>query len=293
MTEPFKFVKQAQTVKNTWGKHCNKLVFFSTKDDHTLPAIKVDGVPSGRANLWGITQGAFKYIWEYFRDEADWFLKADDDTFVIVENLRMLLQSYNASDPIYFGRRFQIADVAQGYMSGGAGYVLSREAVRRFAEAKPSSDCKKDTIEGVEDVLLGQCMQVLGVKAGDSRDSLGRERFFSLDPSYHSLPETYPRPALPQWYSVYKYYPETEVRVKLSLEFCDVIVQSPSRRRHKLPLKPLVFGNKHGIFSCNLSENFKKNPDFGWDFGKQTKKHPFSATSTANNVTSARNFVLL
>lgn len=40
---------------------------------------------------------------------------------------------YNASTPIYFGRRFK-PYVKQGYMSGGAGYVLSREALRRLIE---------------------------------------------------------------------------------------------------------------------------------------------------------------
>ena len=31
---------------------------------------------------------AFQYVWEHHRDEADWFMKADDDTFVVMENLK-------------------------------------------------------------------------------------------------------------------------------------------------------------------------------------------------------------
>ena len=64
------------------------------------------------------------------QDEADWFLKADDDTYTIVENLRFLLEDKNSSAPVYFGHKFK-PYVDQGYFSGGAGYVLSKEALVR------------------------------------------------------------------------------------------------------------------------------------------------------------------
>ena len=72
-------------------------------------------------------------MYEHYKNEADWFLKADDDTYTVVENLRYMLQPYNATTPIYFGCKFK-PYVSQGYMSGGAGYVLSKEALRRFVK---------------------------------------------------------------------------------------------------------------------------------------------------------------
>ena len=93
-----------------------------------------------------------------FRDQADWFMKADDDTYVIVENLRYLLASYNNSQPIYFGCKFK-PYVRQGYMSGGAGYVLSREALNRFVNValadNESKICRTKDHEGAEDVEIG------------------------------------------------------------------------------------------------------------------------------------------
>ena len=107
-------------------------MLFPFVSDPNLPAINVN-VTEGRNNLWSKTKRAFAYMYEHHKDEADWFLKADDDTYTVVENLRYMLQPYDASKPIYFGCKFK-PYVSQGYMSGGAGYVLSKEALRRFVK---------------------------------------------------------------------------------------------------------------------------------------------------------------
>ncbi|XP_054157710.1 glycoprotein-N-acetylgalactosamine 3-beta-galactosyltransferase 1-like isoform X2 [Oppia nitens] len=187
MTNPTNHEKKAKHVKATWGQRCNVLLFMSSQYDESLPTVKLD-----------------------VTEEADWFLKADDDTYVVVENLRYFLSSHNSSNAIYFGCKFK-PYVKQGYMSGGAGYVLSREALKRFVEKGMSpghpKKCKESKEGGAEDVDMGQCLESLDVTAGDSRDSLGRGRFFPFVPEHHVIPGHVDKSF---WYWQYIYYPSQE-----------------------------------------------------------------------------------
>ncbi|XP_072394483.1 glycoprotein-N-acetylgalactosamine 3-beta-galactosyltransferase 1-like [Diabrotica undecimpunctata] len=202
MTGPKNHEKRAKHVKNTWGKRCNVLLFMSSKEDNSLPSVALP-VKEGRDNLWLKTKEAFKYVYKHYYDSADWFLKADDDTYVILENLRYMLLPNKPSEPIYFGCRFK-PFVKQGYMSGGAGYVLSKEALKRFIEVglTNSTGCSHAN-GGSEDVEMGKCMEAVNVKAGDSRDSLGRGRFFPFVPEHHLIPGHVSRSF---WYWDYIYY---------------------------------------------------------------------------------------
>nr|XP_055068928.1 glycoprotein-N-acetylgalactosamine 3-beta-galactosyltransferase 1-B [Misgurnus anguillicaudatus] len=202
MTGPSNLEKKARHVKATWTRHCNIVVFVSSVDDPDFPTVGVN-TKEGRDQLYWKTINAFHYVMEKYGDEADWFLKADDDTYVIVDNLRWILANYSPEDPIYFGRRFK-PYLKQGYMSGGAGYVLSKEALRRFVEGFRTKVCVHTS--SVEDLALGQCMEKMGVVAGDSRDTIERETFHPFVPDSHlvgSFPKSF-------WYWNYCYYPVVE-----------------------------------------------------------------------------------
>ncbi|XP_013864569.1 glycoprotein-N-acetylgalactosamine 3-beta-galactosyltransferase 1-B [Austrofundulus limnaeus] len=202
MTGPNNLEKKARHVKHTWSRHCNVVVFMSSVDDPDFPTVGL-GTKEGRDQLYWKTIRAFHYAYEHHAEEADWFLKADDDTYVIVDNLRWVLANHTPDEPIYFGRRFK-PYTKQGYMSGGAGYVLSREALRRFVDGFKTKVCTHTT--SVEDLAMGQCMEKVGVLAGDSRDTSHRETFHPFIPEQH-LTAKFPKSF---WYWSYCYYPISE-----------------------------------------------------------------------------------
>ncbi|BFY98659.1 hypothetical protein BsWGS_01698 [Bradybaena similaris] len=202
LTRPGTIATKAIHVKATWGKRCNVLLFMSSKPSAELAVIALN-VSEGRENLWTKTKAAFEYIHDHHLNEADWFLKADDDAYIVVENLRFFLKDYSPEKPVFFGRKF-IAPGRKTYMSGGGGYVLSRAAVSRAVKQGfvDSKLCKVGSGSG-EDVEMGRCLFNLGVTAGDSRDELGRERFHPFDPQMHLIPGQLLKNI---WYNEYSYY---------------------------------------------------------------------------------------
>ena len=133
MTSPKTLMSRALHVRNTWGSRCDRTLYMSSQENRTFPAVGLH-VPEGRDALWDKTRAAFKYIYDHnLTHSYDWFLKADDDTYVIVKNLKYFLRDKNASDLVYYGHHFK-PYVRNGYMSGGAGYVLSKTALEKFVE---------------------------------------------------------------------------------------------------------------------------------------------------------------
>ena len=62
----------------------------------------------------------------------------------------------------------------QVYMAGGAGYVLSKQAVKEFTERNKEENMCKSGEDGPEDVEMSRCLQRLGASFIDTRDVDGR-----------------------------------------------------------------------------------------------------------------------
>lgn len=128
-------------------------------------------------------------------------MKADDDTYVIVDNLRWILSNYDPEQPIYFGRRYKSFE-DRGCMSGGACYIMSKKALRRVLSGVKQIGCKHFT--SFEDVVLVQCLQAINVKPCDSRDTTGKETFHPFLPENHLIPGLHSKSF---WFHKSNYYP--------------------------------------------------------------------------------------
>lgn len=172
---------KARAVNLTWAPRFDKYLFISetTNGSKGLPIAPLANLTSDRWHLTQKSTSALLYTYEQFYNDFDWFMKADDDTYVFVDNLRAFLKTKNTSDPVTFGYNFRII-VPNGYHSGGGGYVLSKESLRRFYEAHHDnkSNCAKNG--GSEDVEIASCLRKKGVRMGRSTDRYNRERFHAL-----------------------------------------------------------------------------------------------------------------
>ena len=63
-------------------------------------------------------------MYDNFTDKFDWYLKADDDSYIIMENMKHILKQLNPSQPVYIGGR-SMTLLKNGYNGGGAGQFTS------------------------------------------------------------------------------------------------------------------------------------------------------------------------
>ncbi|KAF8383888.1 hypothetical protein PRIPAC_73030, partial [Pristionchus pacificus] len=175
---------RALAVNETWLKRCDHGVFFTNKPfekEQRIPYRTVfSGIPDSYENLFYKSRYAFYYLSEIMRADFDWFVKADDDTFIIVDNLRKYLRTLDPSQPYYVGYRMK-PYLENGYNGGGAGYVLSRKAVELFARHAYDNEtiCPDDPYE---DVGIGRCLANLGIVPHKTVNEHGQQRFNTYHP---------------------------------------------------------------------------------------------------------------
>ena len=124
----------------------------------------------------------------YYSNDTDWFLKADDDVYILFNNLLSYLCRYNSSSPVYLGNTIfpgTMRNLPKGYNSGGAGYLLSNGAATKVVDEgikKFPNSCRTKNAGATEDLDMGVCLQKLNIFPEDTRDSLKQLTFHSQNP---------------------------------------------------------------------------------------------------------------
>ncbi|CAG9800631.1 unnamed protein product [Chironomus riparius] len=187
---------------NTWGKKCNKLILLSTKNDSSIPEIIALNHDNGRKNLWKKTRLALEYVYKNHFNDADWFLRADDDNYIQMENLRYKLYQYHPQTSLYIGSRFAIHkdDISEGYMAGG-GNVLSKKALKKFATFISRNETLCNAKQEAGDVMVGRCIQNFAIFV-DARDSQNQKQIFPAGVIEHMK---HKEPDMKYWYFRYLY----------------------------------------------------------------------------------------
>ena len=126
LTTPENYITKAVHVKATWGRRCNTLLFISSSEgglitEYLVPEVvsdlevrEVTGV-YGRENLWSKVKLGLTITWKDYAGLFDFLVKADDDTFIIVDNLKQLLKTKSSEEPLILGHYQE--DRGVGYMS--------------------------------------------------------------------------------------------------------------------------------------------------------------------------------
>eukprot|EP01041_Mallomonas_annulata_P002856 gene2856-5616_t len=192
LSEPYHHA--IKIIRETWGKHCDGFLAVSNMTDTSISTLSVgpdkEGWKESYDDMWLKSQIIWKLIATTLLPYYDYFLLGGDDLYVIVNNLRSLLNSKrikqlseNGMRPIYLGREL-IRNKLFSFHSGGAGYVLNRAAVAVLYNLTLTIEPCLTTIHtSMEDVLVAYCLRHAGVyTTSTANDVDGRETFHPIRP---------------------------------------------------------------------------------------------------------------
>ncbi|KAG7340752.1 Fringe-like protein [Nitzschia inconspicua] len=190
---------QIAAIRQTWGKRCDGFMAASTETNHDTATVHIPHQGPYQGQYKGIWQKEVRSMVAYFHDnfieDYDYLFLSGDDTYVIMENLKVFLleksKEIEVESPYFYtgarthgiwAKNKKGYDPTFFYMGGGAGYVLSRNTVRSIVQ-NVFPHCLADTVGSAEDVYMAHCLRnLLNITGLDSRDDQERDRFIQYDP---------------------------------------------------------------------------------------------------------------
>ena len=186
--------KRIPAIRETWGQKCDGFMVGSNKTDTSLDTIDIAHAgPEIYENMFQKVRSVWSYVYDYYYDKYDWFHIGGDDMYVLVENLRLYLESdeiqvaanggtylpignETSQTPLYLGRRLALdGKMSRIYNSGGPGYTLNKAALKLLVTGGWGGDPDRETY--AEDVWVAKAFLKEGVMAYDTKDETGAERY--------------------------------------------------------------------------------------------------------------------
>lgn len=161
------------TANETWSKHCDKAVFYTSESAKVIEAVDLQ-----EKDEWKKLRNAIMHAYEH-ADGLLWFYIARPTTFSIIENLKYLVLVKDPRQPFYIGHVEKSGELE--YVEYDGGIVLSFEAVKRLVEIFDDED--KCPEQGYslwklsEEKQLATCLKFSGVFAENGEDVHGKELF--------------------------------------------------------------------------------------------------------------------
>ena len=194
----------------------------STKTDRSLGTVEIphEG-PEEYNNIWQKVRSMWSYIYDNYYEQYDWFHIGGDDLFLIVENLRLYLESEEIKTaanggiylpngdekmqtPLFLGRRFAMqGDMNDIFNSGGSGYTMNKAALKLLV-TEGFKNYWPHAVTFSEDSMVAKLLRKFQVYPYDTKDDQGGERYMPFMPGHHYGYRLPPDPKNSKdWYAKY------------------------------------------------------------------------------------------
>ena len=178
---------KAKAINQTWAPDCDKYVFIAKPsyfnlnvgieiyDENYLPMFHLPNYQESFDKLTDKVYEALKFIYSKYIF-YEWYVKADDDTLMLIDNLRSFLKDKKSTSSVTYGLILEMDDIESGYLQGGAGYVISNTALKSIGNKLTNEEgfCPNS---GREDTDLAKCFRKLSIYTEKTIDENNCQRF--------------------------------------------------------------------------------------------------------------------
>jgi glycoprotein-N-acetylgalactosamine 3-beta-galactosyltransferase len=192
----------------------------SNRTDPTIGAVNIPHKgEEDYNNIWQKVRSMWSYVYDNYYEGYDWFHIGGDDLYLIVENLRLYLESEEirtaanggiylpdgtetSQVPLFLGRRFAYqGDMNDIFNSGGSGYTMNKAALKTLvALGMPKYFPNAHTFS--EDTMVARIFREFGVYPYETKDHTGGERYMPFLPGHH-YGYRLPKDPESDWYAKY------------------------------------------------------------------------------------------